>query len=203
MQKGFTLIEILVSVALFAVVVTVALGALLAMSVSDRKAEALKSVINNLDFAVDSMSRAIRTGSNWSCGVSAGVIPSQIAPTDCNGPAGGNIIVFTPAGSPNPVAYQYDTVGCANGVGCLEKNTFNGVGWNGWVAITAPEVILTQPQPPNPPSYLFHVWGTAKGAPDNKQPTAVITLTGYAQVTPSQKSQFQMQTSATQRIYDQ
>jgi len=69
LQKGFTLVEMLVSVAIFAVVMTVALGSLLAMSESDRKAQTLKSVINNLNFSLDSMSRAIRTGTTYSCDI--------------------------------------------------------------------------------------------------------------------------------------
>jgi prepilin-type N-terminal cleavage/methylation domain-containing protein len=60
--RGFTLIEVLVSVMIFSVVMTVALGALLAMSQSDKQAEELKTVVNNLDFALDSMTRTIRTG---------------------------------------------------------------------------------------------------------------------------------------------
>src|SRR3569832_199477 len=67
-QRGFTLIEMLVSTAIFAIVMVIALGALLAMSESDRKAQSLKAVINNLNFSLDSMSRSVRTGTGLNCG---------------------------------------------------------------------------------------------------------------------------------------
>ena len=70
--RGFTLIEVLVSTGIFTVVMVIALGALLAMVERDRKAQTLKTVINNLNFALDSMSRAIRTGEEYHCGSSSG-----------------------------------------------------------------------------------------------------------------------------------
>src|SRR5437868_2432209 len=84
MQKGFTLIEVLVSVMIFSIVMTVALRALLSMSESDRRAEAMKSVINNLNFALDSMVRDIRTGYNYHCGTS-GADLSTPGTQDCAG----------------------------------------------------------------------------------------------------------------------
>src|SRR6478609_2811054 len=88
--KGFTLIELLVSTAIFAVVMVIALGALLAMSESDRQAQLLKAVINNLNFSLDSMSRSMRTGFAFHCGSPAGgdcqAVPSTyFAYTDVNG----------------------------------------------------------------------------------------------------------------------
>ena len=44
-QAGFTLIEIIVSVAIFTVVMTVTMGALLTLNDSSRKAQALRTVI--------------------------------------------------------------------------------------------------------------------------------------------------------------
>ena len=87
LSKGFTLIEVMVSVMIFSVVMTVALGALLAMSESDRRAEALKSVINNLDFAMDALTRTVRTGYNYHCGVSGSDLTTP-APQNCSGAGG-------------------------------------------------------------------------------------------------------------------
>jgi len=61
-QKGFTLIEMLVSVALFSIVVTATLGAILTIADSNKKARSLMSVTNNLNFAIDSMTRSIKSG---------------------------------------------------------------------------------------------------------------------------------------------
>lgn len=69
-KSGFTLIEIIVSLALFSVVVTIAVGALLILIASNRQLQNEQSVLSNLSFALDSMTREIRTGSNYYCAAS-------------------------------------------------------------------------------------------------------------------------------------
>ncbi len=62
-HEGFTLIELLVSVALFSVVLTVTLGSIITIADSNKKARSLMSVMNNLNFAVDSITRSFKSGS--------------------------------------------------------------------------------------------------------------------------------------------
>lgn len=64
--RGFTLIEFIVAVGIFTVVMIIAIGALLSMVDASRKTESLKSVVNNMNFAMEGMVRRIRTGSNYS-----------------------------------------------------------------------------------------------------------------------------------------
>lgn len=52
----------LVSVALFTVVLTVTLGAILTIVDANRKARSLMSVMGNLNFAVDAVTRSVKTG---------------------------------------------------------------------------------------------------------------------------------------------
>ncbi len=59
---GFTLIEMMVSVAIFAIVVTISMGAILTVVDSNKKAQSMKSVMNNLNFALETMTRTIKTG---------------------------------------------------------------------------------------------------------------------------------------------
>ena len=54
------------SVAVFTVVALVAAGALLAVADANRKAQAFKSVVNNINFALESVARNLRTGSAYS-----------------------------------------------------------------------------------------------------------------------------------------
>jgi prepilin-type N-terminal cleavage/methylation domain-containing protein len=61
-EKGFTLIELLVSIALFSVVLVVTLGSIITIADSNKKARSLMSVMNNLNFSIDSMTRSIKTG---------------------------------------------------------------------------------------------------------------------------------------------
>lgn len=54
------------SVGVFTVVALIAAGALLAIADANRKAQAFKSVVNNLNFALESVARNLRTGSGYS-----------------------------------------------------------------------------------------------------------------------------------------
>jgi prepilin-type N-terminal cleavage/methylation domain-containing protein len=66
--KGFTLIEVIVSVGIFSLVMMIALGAIISIVGANKKAQALHSVINNLNLVVESMVREMRTGFNYGCG---------------------------------------------------------------------------------------------------------------------------------------
>lgn len=184
MKRGFTLIEMLVSVAIFTVVMTISLGALLAMSESDRKAQTLKSVINNLNFSLDAMSRSMRTGINYHCDVGQGTVT---VPRDCSA---------TPASSIGFLSAENQTVRYCRGNGntCSSSGTAILVskGAAAYAPLTSPEVIITNLQ--------FYVSG-AEGA--TVQPHVVILLSGQVTVSASQVSTFDLQTSVTQRLYDQ
>ena len=69
-QTGFTLVEMIISLAIFTVVALVAVGALTKIMDANRKAINLKTSINNLNFALESMTREMRVGSNYRCGES-------------------------------------------------------------------------------------------------------------------------------------
>lgn len=61
-NTGFTLIELLVSIALFSVVITIALGSIITIADSNKKARSMMQIMNNLNFAVDSMTRSFKSG---------------------------------------------------------------------------------------------------------------------------------------------
>lgn len=65
--RGFTLIEMIVSVAIFATVVLIAVGALLSIIDVNRKANELRVVMENLNFAIESIARDVRTGTDYGC----------------------------------------------------------------------------------------------------------------------------------------
>jgi len=64
-NKGFTLIELIVSVALFTIVMMVAMGAVFSVVNANRKSQSLNVVVNNLNFAFESMIRDLRTGTDY------------------------------------------------------------------------------------------------------------------------------------------
>jgi len=69
---GFTLIEVMVSVSIFTVIMTVGLGALVKMTNSYNISRDQKTVADNLSFMMESMMREIRLGSNYYSGSGAG-----------------------------------------------------------------------------------------------------------------------------------
>lgn len=66
-NRGFTLVELIVSLGLFAFVMSISTGAYLIMIASNRQAQAVATGINNLSYALDAMTRNIRTGYNYAC----------------------------------------------------------------------------------------------------------------------------------------
>lgn len=66
-KQGFTLVEMIVSLAIFSIVVTVSVGALLVLVGTNQQLQGEQSVMTNLSFALDSLTREIRTGSGYYC----------------------------------------------------------------------------------------------------------------------------------------
>jgi prepilin-type N-terminal cleavage/methylation domain-containing protein len=195
-KNGFTLIEMLVSVAIFTVVMVVALGALLALSEADRRSEALNTAINNLGAALDSMSRTIRTGAQYHCG--SGTLSTT---QDCT-TVPGSEFAFLAADGVTETAYCLsgpDSNACSGNTTC----TGSGVGANvcgilrstnggsTWLPMTSPEVNIT--------NLSFYVVGRS----DALQPKLTMLLSGYVAISSGQQSTFNIETSVTQRIYDQ
>jgi prepilin-type N-terminal cleavage/methylation domain-containing protein len=67
--RGFTLVEMIVSLAIFSVVAVVALTALMSIMSANRKAQTLQSSITNLSYALEAMSREMRVGTTYYCDV--------------------------------------------------------------------------------------------------------------------------------------
>lgn len=67
-KRGFTIIEMLVSLAIFAIVITMSVGTLLVLIAGNQQTQERSSTMSNLSFALDSMTRDIRTGTDFYCG---------------------------------------------------------------------------------------------------------------------------------------
>ncbi len=63
--KGFTLIEIIISLAIFTMVMIVALGAFLKIVDVNKRAQSIEMAVNSLTFAVEAMSRELRIGKSY------------------------------------------------------------------------------------------------------------------------------------------
>jgi len=65
--SGFTLLEMIVSLAIFSIVAVVAVGSLARIVGLNRQAQTLQASMNNIDFALESMSREMRVGGDYNC----------------------------------------------------------------------------------------------------------------------------------------
>lgn len=84
-SRGFTLIEIVVSVGIFSMVMLVVTAAYLTLIVMDREARTTNDVVANLSFAVDSIARNVRTGTSYSCAGAGNGTCSQLSFVDALG----------------------------------------------------------------------------------------------------------------------
>lgn len=171
-QKGFTLIEIIVSVGIFVVVMLIAVGAVLNAVDANRKAQNINVVVNNLNLAVESMVRDLRTGSDYlSCGQST--------------PNGGfSCVTFTDKdGNPN---VMYNMVSNGAGGFSLEKsNSPNGSG-----IITGDEIMLTDV------NFLFN------GLANNDGPQRILLHLKGVAGSGKTKAEFNIETVITSRVLD-
>lgn len=181
-NRGFTLVELLVSIAIFSLVMMIAVGSLLTMTEASRKAQALKSVMNNLNFAVESMSRMIRVGTTYHCGVVGSIGVAQ----DCT--SGSSYIALEQ--SDGDLDSLADQVIFRLLEGRIERSTDGGASF---VPITADEVVIED--------LKFYVVGSAPG-PDTVQPKVVMTVRGYASISERTRTDFDLQTTITQRLPD-
>ncbi len=180
LQKGgFTLIEMLIATAIFAVIMVMAVGSLLSIIDANREAQAKKTVVNNLHFALENMTRNIRTGSRFHCDATGVAAGQPLSPRDCaNAPA--TSVAFVAKGG-ELIVYQYVAA-----TETIERAIEGGDS----VPITAPEVKVKQ--------LRFFVAG-AEGA---GQPRILIVLNGSVQGRARTPSDFTVETLVSQRLLD-
>jgi prepilin-type N-terminal cleavage/methylation domain-containing protein len=211
-QLGFTLIEMIVSLALFSVVVTISVGALLVLIASNQQFQNEQSVMTNLSFAMDSMTREIRTGSNYYCdsltGRNDGPNGSKIFSNDSTNNvldsdktkdcSDGNTndrrftgIAFVEGGqsvtgvADTKIVYYYDAV---------EKNIFRRVSGKSAQSIVSSGVVITDAE--------FFVTSTEKlDTGDTRQPIVTIYIEAKDVADPAGKT-YKLQTTVTQRTLD-
>ena len=66
-KRGYTLVELIVAVGLFAFIMMLASGAYLVMIGINRQVQGIATGIDNLAFALETMTRTVRTGTSYSC----------------------------------------------------------------------------------------------------------------------------------------
>ena len=182
-SEGFTLIELIVALGLFIVVIFIGVGSLLSVVDINRKAQAMRTAMDNLNLAMEEMSREIRMGTKYYCDPD---------------------LTF-------PIVFSNNVVGCDIATG--EHGTFAFLDQNGltivyrrngarieksrdggatFVAVTAPGITI---------EYLkFDVMRVVNWADfTGEQPSMLIAIGGTAGVKDALLSKFTLQTWVVQR----
>lgn len=188
---GYTIIETMIAVSLFIIIVIIGMGALLNANLIHQKSQNMRSIIDNLSFTMEDMSRTLRIGEKYYC-----ISVAEINDNDLSGigvaksGSGCAGIAFKPFASSNQ--WVYEIVTGNNGLTYyIRKSTDNGVTW---VRLTSDEIVID-------PISSFSITGAEPPPGDNKQPFVTIKLVGkiiYKNVV----SPFSLQTSVSQRVID-
>ena len=171
-QKGFTLIELMVAVSIFIVVMTISMGSIISVFDANRKSRSLKTVLNNLNLAVESMSKEMRFGKNYHCGSGTVTIPQ-------NCPSGDTLMSFLSSDNVQ-ITYRLNSE-------AIEKQ----VGSGDYIAVTAPEIIIDD--------LTFYTLGA--GASNTLQPKVIVRIKSHAG-TNRGRSDLNLQTLISQRALD-
>ena len=128
--RGFTLIEMIVSVGLFSVVMLVVTAAYLAIITLDKESRSTNELVVNLSFALESIARNVRTGTNYSCAGAGNGTCEQLSFINAEG---------------QPITYMRKPDGsigqCTSGA-CTSATA---------VGLTDPKIVIE--------SLTFYVWG--------------------------------------------
>jgi len=189
-NRGFTLIEMIVSLGIFSIVVTTAVGAMLILISTNQQLQSQQNVMTNLSFALDTMTREIRTGHNYYC-VNDNLLTGNHEElgsrvVDC--PDGDRGVSFFEGGNSltrtigSRVLYYYDRD---------EESLYRRLGDQPAQSIISSGLAITDAQ--------FYVTGTAT-TNDRVQPTVTIFLA--AQDRNDDSKTYYLQTTVTQRILD-
>ncbi|MDD5050415.1 MAG: type II secretion system protein [Candidatus Pacebacteria bacterium] len=203
-NSGFTLIEMMVAVSIFAIVMTISMAALLNIIAINRKSQAVKTVMNNLNFAMEEMSRDIRFGLDYECedrGFYDTTSPPNKAGKGCVAGVSNPFISLKFRGirdSATKIVYYYlapqtlDT-SCSS-IYKQTRNLSNTI--TGDNPITAPEVCIKNNAGDSNTGLKFFVQSAART--DDTQARVLIILEGHAGAGQS-KTDFNLQTTVTQR----
>jgi type II secretory pathway pseudopilin PulG len=187
-QSGFTLVELLVSLALFMVIVVAAIGSLYTVNDASRRVNAMRTVLDNVNFATESMGRTIRTSHTIVCGGVENVTGQPNCAFSTN--AGQSKISMLTNIDNIGIEYRYQ-LDAVTGNGLIQKCILtNGqIVTAQCVSLTAPEVNIT--------TFTFFVDGA--DVADTKQPGVMMMIQGVANAGIGNTAPFAIQTYLSQR----
>lgn len=199
MEKGFTLVEMIVAIGLFTITLFISSSAFLVVLDADRKSRATRIAMDNLNLSLEDMSRRIKTGNAYNCGGTGGTADCAVVSSQdvfAFNDQGGDRIIYKRGEGAIPVTAGNGLSGCGSSLyissqGCIVRDKGGTA-----LRVTGPEIDITD--------LRFVVKGSTVWAPggggDISQPYVAILVGGttLGKITTG----FKMQTMVTQRAYD-
>ncbi len=196
-NKGFTLVEVMIATAIFVVIMVMGIGAVLAANSSHKETQSLHTIVDNLSFAMEDMSRNLRLGYSYHCQYESLPVPIE-EPLDCALGEGALSLAFEKQGgdSENPldqVVYRINSSDIKNVY--IDKSTDSG---NTFYPIT-PNILGDASMEIDPIHSGFVVLGAD---PEDKiQPMVAIRLKGSISIRGT-VTPFNLETVVSQRAID-
>ena len=175
-QRGYSLLELIVSLGIFSMVMLVVTGAYITLISLDRQARANNQLAASLSFAVESMARSMRTGTEYACNANVSVP---------NCAAGGTSISFLDSQNQR-ITYRLKTdgsIGQCTGSPCTDATA---------VSLTDSRIDIE--------AMRFYVRGVGTG--DSTQPNVTFVIAGTMTTEGGETTSFSIQTGATQRLIE-
>jgi type II secretory pathway pseudopilin PulG len=192
---GYTIIETMISVSLFTIIVTIALGSLLNANLLHKKSQNMRSIMDNLNFVMEDMSRNLRVGYNYRCitnttdlsSVNVGEVKSG---SDCGG------IAFTEVVTGTTYVYYVSADGKIFKSTQTPYDTLPPNPSSPYIQLTPDEIDVSSDS-------SFTVVGAESPLVGNtEQPYVTIKLVGSISTSNGGTSPFSLQTSVSQRKLD-
>ncbi len=181
-MRGYTLLELIVSIGIFSLVMLTATGAYIKLIDLDRQARGTNDVVSNLSFAVDSMARAVRTGTGYRCNKTGTTC------FDINNP--GTSIQFTDEQG-RTVVYELDATTRQ------VRQTITPVSGQAYSAyLTDPRITVTQL------NFFVRGVGIESSGQPKIQPQVTFLIAGSMVTGPGKTVTFSIEGSATQRVLE-
>lgn len=195
---GFSLIEVLVSLSLFTIVMTICIGVLMVLIEANGRSQNTQAVMTNITFALDSITREIRTGTDYYCGNwASGSFPTSSG-SDTRDCEDGLALSFNEGGNSLTEGASSRRIALRLADGALQRRLGNGDGDSNvneaadWSPLTSPNIRITE--------LRLYVTGATRG--DLESPTVTLYVEGIADEGEVEETTFNIQTSVVQQLLD-
>lgn len=171
-KEGFTLLEMLVSIAIFSVVIISSIGVLLSISAGQAKSSSAQVIQDNIRYTLELMTKELRQAGTYT-------------PSSCNGSQCA-VLTFVSASGAN-VTYCLSS-------GTVKRSTGSQSCATEGSPLTSDEVEIT--------TLHFYVVGSQAGALDGQPRATIVLKGNSRTAKLAEQSSFSLQSTVTRRLRD-